>query len=174
MRAILIALTLLMLQAGVVNAKPTSAVRIGYVDINRVLNEVNDGKSAVVKLKTDFERKQKQLDKMQTDLKAKKEQFDKRAAMMKPDVKQQKAQELQAEFMQVQDTYMKLQRELMAKEGEIKQGIFGKIRKVVDRIGDRDAYDMILTIGDTVLYHKRHRDITDDVVRAYNKQYAKK
>ena len=65
-------------------------------------------------------------------------------------------------------------RELMAKEGEIKQGIFGKIRKVVDRIGDRDAYDMILTIGDTVLYHKRHRDITDDVVRAYNKQYAKK
>ena len=95
------------LQAGMVHAKSSNAVRIGYVDINRVLNEVEDGKSAVVKLKTDFERKQKQLDKMQTDLKAKKEQFDKRSAMMKPDVKVQKERELQAEFMQVQETYMK-------------------------------------------------------------------
>ena len=156
------------LQAG------TSKIRVGYVDMSRALNEVDEGKAAKAKLKKDFERKQSQLDKLQKEMKREKEEFDRKSAMMKPEVRAKQQDDLQRKFMEMQQTYMGLQRELMDQEGKITKGIGEKIRTIVARIGDRDSYDMILEINAAVLYHKRHQDITSDVVKAYNKQYAKK
>ena len=53
-----------------------SSVKIAYVDLNRALNDVEDGKSAKVRLRKDFARKQKQLDKLQSNLKKEKEEFE--------------------------------------------------------------------------------------------------
>jgi outer membrane protein len=148
--------------------------RIGYVDMARALNEVEDGKVAKARLKTDFEAKQKKLDKMQTDLKAKKEDFEKRQSVMKADARQSRQEELQREFMEVQKVYMQLQQELMESENHITQDIGKKLRAIIEKIGDRDDYLVILNTGETVLYNKRHMDMTDDVIREYNKQHGKK
>jgi outer membrane protein len=148
--------------------------KIGYVDVARALNQVEDGKTAKAKLKGDFDGKQKKLDKMQNGLKAKKEDFEKKRAMMKPEVRMQKQEELQREFLNLQQTYVQLQQELMASENKVTQEIAAKMRKVIARIGDRDAYLLIIDIGETVLYYKRHMDVTDQVVKEYNKQYGKK
>lgn len=155
-------------------ADAAAAFKVGYVDMARSLNEVEDGKTAKAKLKTEFDQKQQKLDKMQTDLKAKKDEFDKRAAMMKPDAKQAKQEELQREYMEVQKVYMQLQQELVESEGQITQDIGHKLRGIIEKIGDRDGYQAILNLGEGVLYSKRHQDMTDDVIREYNKQYGKK
>jgi outer membrane protein len=146
--------------------------KIGYVDMARALNEVEDGKSAKAKLKKEFDEKQKKLDAMQSQLKAKKEDFDKQQAMMKPEVKAQKREELGQELEVLKQTYVQLQQELMANESDLTQAIAGKLRKVIGKIGDRDGYTMILNTNDGVLYHKRHMDITDAVVREYNAEYG--
>jgi outer membrane protein len=156
------------------NTAKADEPKIGYVDMARALHEVDDGKAAQSKLKADFDQKQQKLDKMQSDLKAKKEEFEKRSSMMKPDAKQSKQEELQREFMEVQKTYMQLQQELVESEGQLTQEIGKKLRTVIEKIGDKDAYLVILNIGETVLYSKRHMDVTDDVIREYNKQYGKK
>lgn len=149
------------------------AINVAYVDMARALNEVNDGKSAKQQLKSEFEQRQTKLDRMQKELKAEKKRFDKKKAMMKPDARAAKQQELQRRFMELQQTYMKLQQELVKQESELTQGIAAKIRKVIAKIGDRDGYDLIVDIGDTVLYYKRHREITDQVIREYNRRYGK-
>lgn len=155
-------------------ADTAAAFKVGYVDMARSLNEVEDGKTAKAKLKSEFDQKQQKLDKMQTDLKGKKDEFDKRAAMMKPDAKQVKQEELQREYMEVQKVYMQLQQELVESEGQITQDIGHKLRGIIEKIGDRDGYQAILNLGEGVLYSKRHQDMTDDVIREYNKQYGKK
>lgn len=149
-------------------------LKVGYVDMARAFGELQDSKSAQDKLKKDFQKKQKKLDELQAALKKKKEDFDKREAMMKEDVKLQKQQELQREFVEVQQTYVKLQQELAKKEGELIQTISKKMRRVVERVGDREGFDVILDVGDTVLYYKKHQDITDQVIREYNREYGKK
>ncbi len=156
------------------NVAHAADLKIAYVDMARALNEVEDGKSAKARLKKDFDEKQKKLDKLQNELKAKKDDFDKKSSMMKSDVKQAKQEELQRSFLELQQTYMQLQKELMDKENQLTQEIAGKLRTVIDKIGDKDNYTVILDIGETVLYYKRHMDITDDVVRAYNRQYGGK
>jgi len=168
----LILVSLVALSASVAEAADTAALKVGYVDMARALNDVDDGKAAKARLKTDFEDKQKKLDQMQTELKTKKEEFDKQASMMKPDVKQQKQDELQRRFMEMQQTYMQLQKELMEREQQLTQEIARKLRTIIDKLGDRDGYNLILDIGETVLYYKRHLDVTDEVVREYNKQFA--
>jgi outer membrane protein len=155
-------------------ADAAAAFKVGYVDMARSLNEVEDGKTAKAKLKSEFDQKQQKLDKMQTDLKNKKDEFDKRAAMMNTDAKQAKQEELQREYMEVQKVYMQLQQELVESEGQITQDIGHKLRGIIEKIGDRDGYQAILNLGEGVLYSKRHQDMTNDVIREYNKQYGKK
>ena len=150
-----------------------TGLKIGYVDMARALNEVEEGRTAKAKLKGEFDLKQKRLDKMQVDFKAKKEDFDKRADMMKPDARQAKGQELQQDMMEVQRTYMQLQQELAETEKTVTEEINRKIRTVIEKQGDRDDYFLILNIGEAVLYNKRHMDVTDDVIREYNKLHAK-
>jgi outer membrane protein len=176
MRLSMLVVPLLILAAGATNAHAADEkpFKIGYIDMARALNEVEDGKAAKAKLKTDFDEKQKKLDKMQNDLKAKKEDFDKKAAMMNPDVKAQKQDELQRNFVDLQRTYMELQKELSEREGQLTSEIAEKIRRIIAVIGDRDGYAVILNLGDTVMYYKRHLDLTDDIVREYNRQFAAK
>ncbi len=165
----------LTLLAGFLATQPSlSTTKVAYVDMARALNEVNDGKVAKNKLKKEFEAKQRRLDTEQKRLKAKKADFDKRVATMRPEVRSQKEQELQRELMGLQQTYVQMQRELMAQEGKLTQEIGGRLKVIVGKIGDKEGYTMILNIADTVLYHKRHMDITDQVVRDYNKAYGAK
>lgn len=164
---------LLVQSAAAAPAADAASPKIGYVDMARAMSEVEEGKSARAKLKADFDRKQQKLDKMQADFKTKKDEFDKRVAMMKPEARQAKEQELQQQLMEVQKTYMQLQQELAESEGQVLQEITKKLRSVIEKMGDKDSYLVILNTGDNVLYHKRHMDMTDDVIRQFNKQFAK-
>ncbi|MBI5510171.1 MAG: OmpH family outer membrane protein [Deltaproteobacteria bacterium] len=148
-------------------------MKVAYVDMAQALNDVEDGKSAKGKLKADFDVKQKKLDELQTQFKAKQEDFEKKKAMMKEDVRQAKRDELEKDFMQLQQTYSQLQRELIDAEGKVTQEISTRLKAVIEKIGDRDSYTLIINIGDTVLYYKRHQDITAEVVKEYNRQYGK-
>ncbi len=147
--------------------------KVGYVDMNRVLNEIADGQSAKDKLKRDFEAKQLKLDKMQKELKAEKESFDKKQGMMKPDILKAKQEELQRKFVNLQQTYMALQKELMESETKVTKDLTDKIRRVVEQIGDKENFSMVLNIDNTVLYYKRHLEVTDKVIANYNKLYGK-
>lgn len=167
---ILLALPILLAAAAPAYAQ--AGDKIGYVDMARALNDVEDGKSAKAKLKREFEDKQKKLDGMQQQLKSKKDDFDKQKAMMKPETKAAKQEELAMELEQLKQTYMQLQQELMANESELTNGIAGKLRKVIGKIGDRDGFTMILNLNEGVLFHKRHMDITDQVVREYNAEFS--
>jgi len=151
-----------------------AADKVGYVDMPRAMNDVNDGKAAKEKLQKEFVARQKELDRLQKELKQRQEEFERRSGMMKPDVRKAKEDALRAKFAELQQTYMKLQRELVGQESQLTQEIGGKLRRIVEKIGDRDGYTMILDLSAGVLFHKRHLDITDEVVRIYNKQHAKK
>jgi len=150
-------------------ADATPAFKIGYVDMQAVVTRSEDGKREIAQLKKDFEVKQKKLDQMQEDLKKMKEDFDKQAAMLKDDVKQKKQAEMQAKYGELQQTYMNLQKDLGEKQQTITANIITKVKAIVEKIGDRDGYTMIMDRNEAnVLFYKRHMDVTDEVLTAYN------
>src|SRR5437660_1309530 len=76
--------------------------KIAFVDLQRALEETNDGKAAKSRLKSDFDKKQQELDAKQEELKKMKEDFDKKSSLMKDDAKQKMQADMQQRLMQLQ------------------------------------------------------------------------
>ena len=105
--------------AALVPALPLTAhaeQKVCYADLQRALEETDEGKKIKTRLKADYEKKQKELDARQEELKKMKLELDKQAAVLKPEALQQKSAELGKKLQDLQETYMRLQRDLQEKE----------------------------------------------------------
>ena len=87
-------------------ASHADSVKIGYVDLQRAMMEVDEGAEATRKLKADFTKKQKILDQKKLDIQALQKELESQSLMMKAEIKQQKAQELQQKMMVVITFFM--------------------------------------------------------------------
>lgn len=148
-------------------------LKVGFVDLQRALNEVEEGAAAKAKLKREFDKKQAELDGKQNELKALKEDLDARGLMMTAEAKQEKLAELQKKLMEVQQLYMSLQQDLSKKEAAVTSGIFAKMGTLLETMGRDQAYTMIVEKS-AVLYAKGHIDLTNELIRRYNQAYGKK
>ena len=147
--------------------------RLATVDMMRAFSEVDEGRQGLKELERFKAEKQTVLDKKQNDLKAAKEDLN---MMIKPEVKQQKLEDLQRKMMETQQIYANMQQELSKKEMEFKVGVSRKLQVIIAEIAERENYDMVLdsTQGGPVVYSRSGNDITSEVIRAYNKRFAKK
>lgn len=144
-------------------------IKIGYVDLQRALNQVDEGRKAKSRLEKEFEKKQSMLDKKQTQVKELKEQLDS-GMMLSEEAKQKKAVELQKQLAELQQLYMKMQRDLAQKEAEATQKIFKKMGKIVEKIAEEKDYDLILEKTESsVLYANDAMDLTDELIKRYDK-----
>ncbi|WP_168210985.1 OmpH family outer membrane protein [Persicimonas caeni] len=146
-------------------------VKIGYVDLQRALSEVEEGKKAKARLKKDFDKKQKMLTDKQEEVKKLKQSLESGAAMMTDEAKRKKAIELQQEMAKLQQLYMEMQRDLAQKETKATQKIFKKMEPILNKIAKEKGYDLILEKTESsVLFAKDSMDLTDELIKRYDKK----
>ncbi len=163
---------LLLVISLIISSSVIAEVKIATVDIQKVLNTVKEGKRATEKLKTSFEKKQKSLKKAELDLKKKQEGLQKKAGLLSKSALGQKQQELQKDFMELQKKSMGYQKEIAKLEAEFKKPIFDKIKVVIDDISKKENVDMTIETSQTpVVYAKSQKDITNDVIKAYDSKH---
>ena len=149
--------------------RTAEAQKIGVVDMQRALMEIEDGRKAKANLKQVFDQKQKVLDKQQADLKALKESLEKQRNVLARDVMEKKLGEYQRAFAELQSTYMAFQQELGAKEGDLTKPIIERLQRIMRRIGQTDGYALILDRGEAgVVYVPSTYDLTDLLIQRYN------
>jgi outer membrane protein len=142
--------------------------KYAFVDLQRALEETDDGKKAKAKLKADFDRKQKELDEKQEELKKMKDDLDKKSALMKPEALAGEQKKFQDRFVELQSIYARLQKDLAQKEQEATGGIFRKLQGVVGTIAEREKFAMVLEKNSAVVWGQPSLDITNEVIRMYN------
>jgi outer membrane protein len=141
-----------------------ATTKVGYVDLQRTLNETKIGKKARKQLEKDKDAKQKDLDKASKDLEASAAELNKQRAVLKPDVLREREMELQRKYIELQEKYMQLQQELAQMEAKLVRDIFSKAAPVIEEIGKRDGYTMILEKSESaVLWAAPVTDITTEV-----------
>ncbi|MEM9192830.1 MAG: OmpH family outer membrane protein [Myxococcota bacterium] len=148
-----------------------SQVRIAVVDMQRALNETEDGRRAKAQLKRLFKRRQQALDKAQTNLKRMGEDIEKQkaAGVLTGSALQQKAEEYQKAFVELQTTYMEYQRELATKEAELTKGILERMKGILRRLGQTEGYTMIIERNEGgVVWVPSNLDLTDTLIQRYN------
>ena len=144
-----------------------SAEDLVYVDLQRAVFEVEDGKAAKNRLETMKSSRQKALDAKQTELKKLQESFEKQQQFLSAEVKQKKELEFRTKLGELQATYAKLQRELAEAEMKIQQEIFGRMGAILEKIAQDSGYKMIIR-KESLLWAPPHLDITNEVIRRYN------
>jgi outer membrane protein len=144
-------------------------LKLGYVDLQRALYETEDGRKAKAQLKKVFEQKQKELDEQQEDFKKAKEDLDKKRSLMAADKVREKETELQTKFEKVQQSYLRHQKDLQDKEGEVTSKIFERMNRIIAKIATAENFSMILDRQQAgLIFAKPHLDLTNELIRRYN------
>jgi outer membrane protein len=146
------------------DAAGPATTKVGYVDLQRTLNETKIGKKARKKLERDKKKKQKDLDKSTKALEKSAAELNKQRAVLKPKVLRQREAEIQQKYVQLQEKYMQLQQELAQMEAKLVRDIFSKAAPVIEKIAKRDGYTIILEKSESaVLWADPRTDITSEI-----------
>ncbi len=148
--------------------------KIGVVDLQRAINETEDGRKAKAQLQTLFKSRQQELDKKQKDLGKMKDDIEKQKDVLARDVVQKKFDAYQKLFTELQQIYVEYQKELAGKEAELTKGILERMQRIVQRIGQAGGYTLVLERSEGgVVWVPTNLDLTDDVIQRYNKGEGK-
>ncbi len=145
-------------------------IKVAVVDLQRALQQTEDGRRAKRQLKALFKRRQAELDKRQNELKKLKEQIEKQKDVLSREALRKKLEDYQKRFVELQSTYVEYQRELAQKEAQLTQRILQRMQRIVRRIGQSQGYTVILEANEGgVLWAPSHIDLTDQVIQRYNR-----
>lgn len=146
-------------------------VKIGYIDMQKAIQETGSGKKAKKELEDEFNKKKKELEKMETEIKKKGEEFEKRSGVMNEDARNKKNAELQGEMRKYQESAAKAQMEIQKRERDLTQPIVDRLRKILDDIAKKDDYTVILEKAEnSVMWAKKEIDLTERVVKEFDKK----
>jgi outer membrane protein len=147
--------------------------KIGFVDVQRALVEVEEGKAARTRLQGELAQKRADLEKKRGDLEKMKADYEKQLPVLSEDAKRKKGEELQKAFMEAQQEAGQMQEELQRKEQEAMSGISKRMVQIVNEVVDREGLNYVLDKA-ALLYAPPASDITNEVVRRYNERFAAK
>lgn len=148
--------------------------KIGVVDMQRALNETEDGRAAKAKLEKYAAKRQKDLNAKQESLKQLKDTIEKQQSVLERPVLEKKVEEYQKSAMELQSTYMEFQREFQAKEMELTQDIVLRMREIMKRVGHKEGYTLILDRNEAgVVFVPGSYDLTDVLIQQYNAEHGK-
>jgi len=143
--------------------------KIGYVDLQRALNETEDGRRAKAQLKTVFDRKQKELDERSNALKAKIEDLNKKRTLLPEETRLKKEAELSEEMKEVQETYMRHQKDLGEQEQKATGVILERMQRIISEIAVSEDIALVLDKNQAgIIFGRTEFDLTAQLIRRYN------
>ena len=148
--------------------------KIGYVNLQQAVTEVEEGKAARDTLKKEFDQKQKMLDDKQNELKKMKDDLDKQMVVMSDDAKREKAAEFERKVNDMQQVYVQMQKELSDREREMMKGIFDKMEVIIKEIADAESFAFVFEQQNAgLMVAPPEANMTGELVRRYNAKYGK-
>jgi outer membrane protein len=145
--------------------------KIGYVDLQRALNESDTGKKAKEEFKGQVDKLQASLKKQKDQIDSLKEQIEKKSMVMKDQERGNLEEDYRRKLRDFERSYKDSQADLQQKDNELTGGIIKELQEVIRDYGERENYTLILeSTSSAVLYGAKGADLTDEIIREYNSQ----
>lgn len=145
--------------------------KIGFIDMQKAIQNVAAGKKAKKELEDEYNKKKKELEKKEADLKKLVADFEKRSMAMNEDARMKKQREIQMEVQKHQETAAKAQMEIQKRERDLTQPIVTKLRTLLEDIAKKENFTVILERAEnSVMYAKKEIDLTDRIIKEYDKK----
>jgi len=152
-------------------AAARAQLKLAYVDVQRAIQETEEGKAARGRLKSEFDQRRSQIDKKSSDLEKMQQEYEKQLPVLSEDAKRKKQEEFQKARMEARTSAGDLQEAMTRQEQQAMANILQRIQQVVAEIAERESLNFVMDKG-TLLYAPPSGDITNEVVRRYNDKFG--
>jgi outer membrane protein len=148
-----------------------SETKLGYVDVQRAVQSVSSGKKAKESMEAEFKKRKDSLDKKKSDIEKMGQDLEKKKSVLSEEVFGKKQMELQEEMMRFQKTVAENQMEIQKKEKDLLEPIFEKMKKIIEKVAQEKNFTMVIEKNaQNVLFAQKDTDLTDDVIKAFEKE----
>lgn len=157
-------------------ASPAAAAeKTGFVDIREVMLTSSAGKKAAEDFKKTFEKDKAAIQEKEAELKKLKDDLEKQRPLLKEDAMKEKELAYQKKFRDYQIMVKDSNEELQAKDQDLSKKMIPEILKLVQSIGEKEKYSMIVDISAIPLaYYAKENELTKRVIEEFNKTYKPK
>lgn len=164
-------LVLFLFMAGTAFAA-SKELKIGYIDLQRVINESEAGKDARQRFSEEVKRRQEELNKRQKELRDLQEEYRKKVSILKEEAKKEKEREIAEKSRSIQEFITISERELRRRESQLTRDIIRDIRTIVRDYAKEKGYTYVFEkMEGGILYGPEGDDLTEEIIKRYNEKY---
>jgi outer membrane protein len=149
-------------------ARAQEAVKVGFVDMQRALEETEDGRKARDRLKKELEAKQKEIGEREEELKKQIDDLQKKRTLLPADKVREKEEEIQKKMQETQGIFMRHQQALQQKEQEALAPIYERMQRIIYKMAASENFTMIMDRRAGIIFAKPHLDLTNELIRRFN------
>ena len=153
-------------------ASAQEKVKIGFIDIQRVVGESQAGKRAKDRFQAQVKKAEADVQKERQDLERLKSDIDKKGPLLKEGERRNMEADLQKRSVNLQRTLGDYQQDLRQKENQMMSDILKDLEVIVNEVGKADKFTLILERSQ-ILYSDQGIDITNKVIETFNSRTKK-
>jgi outer membrane protein len=143
--------------------------KVGYINLQRLVNESKMGKAAKANIETLRQKKQTEIDNQLKEIQDLKAIVEKNGSLMGENNKAEKVEKLQRMYKNYKRMVADAKEELANEDSKLVSTILEKADGVLKQVAKKEKYSIILKDPDAIGYLDPKVDITDEVLRAFNK-----
>ena len=147
-------------------------IKIGYIDIQKVISESQAGKRARDRFQAQVKKAEGDILKERQDIERLKSDLDKKGPLLKDEERRNIEIDLQKRSVNLQRSMSDHQQELQVKNNEMMSEILKELEKIVNEVGRAEKFTLILERSQ-ILYSDQGIDITSKVIETYNTRAKK-
>ena len=155
-------------------------LKVGVIDMNRALNDTDEGKKILVKMKAKLTKENEELRKKQEELKKMQDELSKQGFLLSESARQQKEEEFRSKNREVERFREDKRAEFARMQQRATETIHKGLMKVIEAYAKSEKYDLLVEAGEqatgapgAIIYYNNALDITDKVISRYNKANKK-
>jgi outer membrane protein len=149
----------------------TSPLKIGYTDHELIIVNMPDYRSIQEQLQKEYQGSQEEIQSLAKDYQEKLDKYQKQQALLSPERRQEREQELINLQGQIQKTAQEKEQSLAEREAELMRPLFERVQKAIDEAAAEAGLDLVLRsqvgVQPVILYRNEKTivDITEAVAR---------
>lgn len=165
-----LAIAMLVLSGSVASAQ--ERIKIGFIDIQKVISESQPGKRAKERFQAQVKKAEADVVKERQDLEKLRADIEKKGPLLKDEERRNLEADYQRRSVNLQRAMTDHQQELQQKNNEMMSDILKELEQIVTEVGKADKFTLILERSQ-ILYSDQGIDITNKVIETYNSRVKK-
>jgi outer membrane protein len=143
-------------------------VKLGSVDIQKVLILSDAGKEAKEQLAGKANKFEGEKNAREEELKKMKAELERQTVILADDARKAKEQNFMQKRKELDRFLKDAQEEIQAKNDELTNRIVDEVVKIIQEYGRKNGYTIVFVKNEGMLYVDEKADLTDEVLKAFN------